>query len=44
MDLGLLIASIVVVAAACVVLLALPQRSTPSGTLTQALARLASRT
>jgi hypothetical protein len=44
MDLGLLIASIVVVAAACVVLLALPQRPSPPGTPTQALAPLASRT
>ena len=39
MDLGLLIASIVVAAAACVVLLALPQRPSPPGTPTQAPGR-----
>jgi len=44
MDLGLLIASIVVAAAACVVLLALPQRPAPPATPTQAPAQLASRT
>jgi EmrB/QacA subfamily drug resistance transporter len=42
MDLGLLIASIVVAAAACVVLLALPQRPSPPGTCTQPPGRLAS--
>ena len=43
MDLGLLIAAIVVAAAACVVLLALPQRPSPPGTPTPASGRLASR-
>ena len=44
MDLALLIACIVVAAAACVVLLALPQRPAPPATPTQAPAQLASRT
>jgi hypothetical protein len=43
MDLRLLIASIVVAAAACVVLLALPQHPSLPGTPTQAPGRLASR-
>ena len=43
MDLGLLIGSIVVTAAAVLVLLALPQHPPPPGTPTQAPGRLASR-
>ena len=44
MNLGLLIASIVVAAAACVVLIALPQRPAPPATPTRAPAELVSRT